>query len=94
MNTSKQFESFFSDAVRVKIDEVIKPTRVVWRKSGTVTTKVFPTELRAWEFAATVKHLVCVQDVKDPVPPQSEVRQISNETFAKYGRIKGWWKKK
>ncbi len=94
MDANKQFEDFFTKhCVPVSDDEVVKPTRVVFRKCGTVTTRIFPTQARAWAFAAEVKHLMLVQDASEPVPPQSQIRQASNETFARYGLIRGWWKK-
>lgn len=53
-------------------DEVVRPTRVVWRHlGGRLASRIFPTEARARAFAGTLAHdVVALQPASEPPPPQ------------------------
>ena len=59
--------------VPVGPDEIVVPTRVVVRENGKYVTRLFPTEARAWAYAAEVpasSELIVVQPAADRPPMQ------------------------
>lgn len=58
--------------VPVRPDEIVRPTRVVWRFKANqfLTSRVFPTAERAWAFAAEQADVVIVQDAREAPPKQ------------------------
>lgn len=85
---AKDFEKFFEkDCKALEEGEVLRPTRVVYKKWGTIITKVFPTAERAWEFAVKVENLIIVQDVKDPIPAMNNRRGHRYSSMHKFGLL-------
>ena len=79
----KEISKFFeADCVPLSKNEILEPTRVVWKKCGTITTKIFPTKQRAWDFALSIENLVEVQKVEAKVPEQDVKRKIGNLPFS------------
>ena len=56
----------------VSPDEIVRPTRVVFRHIGNrkVTSRLFPTAARAYDFAAEQTEVLAVQDVDERPPRQ------------------------
>ena len=65
----------------VEAGEVIRPTRVVFRHSESrkLTCRLFPTEARAFDFAAEQADVIVVQDARE-APPAQDV--CVNRSFA------------
>lgn len=60
-------------ATPLGIDEVFRPTRVVFRhaENKKLTARLFSTEARAFDFAAQQDEVVVVQDARE-TPPQQD----------------------
>lgn len=52
--------------------EVFRPTRVVYRhvENRKITTRIFSTEARAFDFAADQAEVIVIQDAFEPPPAQ------------------------
>lgn len=72
---------------RVQPDEIVRPTRVVYRHSENrkLTCRLFPTEARAFDFAAEQSEVIVVQDARETPPLQD---QVINRSFKNYGKEK------
>lgn len=68
---------------RVTPDEIVRPTRVVWRhpENRRVTSRVFATEARAFAFAADQREVIVVQDARERPPAQDTVVNYSFTDF-------------
>ena len=61
----------FDTSGPVEAGEVIRPTRVVFRsESRKLTCRLFPTEARAFGFAADQADIIVVQDAREAPPAQ------------------------
>ena len=62
----------FDTSGPVEAGEVIRPTRVVFRhaESRKQTCRLFPTEARAFDFAAEQADVIVVQDAREAPPAQ------------------------
>lgn len=72
-NLEKSFREFFEgECCPVGKDEERRPTRVVWKaKGGLLSSRVFPNQDRAYNFAANLQEeVVKIQDAKEAPPEQ------------------------
>lgn len=99
MRLSESFKKFFeNECVPTKPDEKVRPTRVLYKKHGTVTTKLFPTQERAASFVAEIlvgEHGKCeyigMQDATEPPTARNDRYTAKYQAIHKYGRhLKGW----
>lgn len=91
----KQFAAMLAEEVKpVESDEVVKPTRVVWRaQAGQIRTRVFPTEQRAIDFAATIPGSE-ISDVTEPVPRQPAAAVNAFHRHVRFTETRRWMKSK
>ena len=77
MLDTDKFDEVFADTEPTKPVEIIRPTRVTWTHKNKVrTSRVFPTEARAWEFAVDKKDAI-VTDAKEPVPDHESPHHVN-----------------